>query len=92
MQILAIAALFRAVVVLTGQLLDARGQPALTLRLNAVRLLLLVTLLPPMAVWGGVRGIACAVALASASAALLATRFSARVLSGESVNRASLSG
>jgi O-antigen/teichoic acid export membrane protein len=92
MQILAIAALFRAVVVLTGQLLDARGQPALTLRLNAVRLLLLVTLLPALAAWGGVRGIACAVALASASAALLATRFSARVLSGESVNRASLSG
>jgi PST family polysaccharide transporter/lipopolysaccharide exporter len=92
MRILAVAALFRAVVVLTGQLLDGRGRPALTLRLNAVRLVLLVALLPGMAVWGGVQGIAWAVVLASAGAAALAMRFSARLLSSESLDRVSLSG
>lgn len=80
MRILAIAMLFRGVVVLAGQLLDARGQPALTLRLNAVRLATLLLLLPPLAAWWGLPGIAHAVLLASAAAALLAIRLSGRVL------------
>jgi O-antigen/teichoic acid export membrane protein len=92
MRILAVAVLFRAVVVLTGQLLDAMGQPALTLRLNGVRLATLIVLLPGMAAWGGVQGIAYAVVLASACAAVLATRFSARVLSRVTAGRAPAAG
>jgi len=83
LKILAVAMLFRAVVVLTGQLLDARGQPSLTLRLNAVRLGTLLVLLPPLALWGGLNGVAQAVVLASAVSAFLAFRLSDRVLSGE---------
>lgn len=82
MRILAVAMVFRAIIVLTGQLLDAVGQPAQTLRLNAVRLTALIVLLPPLAVWGSLRGIALAVLLAGAGAALLAMRLSVRVLAG----------
>lgn len=67
--------------VLTGQLLDAVGQPAQTMRLNAVRLAILVVLLAPLAAWGGLRGVALAVLVANAVAALRAARLSARALS-----------
>ena len=82
MRVLAIAMLFRAVIVLTGQLLDAMGQPALTMRLNAVRLVALTVLLPAFAAWFGLYGIAQAVLLANAVAVLYAMRLSARVLDG----------
>lgn len=81
MRILAVAMLFRAILVLTGQLLDAVGQPAQTMRLNAVRLGILVIVLAPLAAWGGLRGIAQAVLIANAVAAVRAVRLSARVLS-----------
>ena len=80
MRVLAIAMLFRAVIVLTGQLLDAMGQPALTMRLNAVRLVALIVLLPAFSAWFGLYGIAQAVLLANAAAVLYAMRLSARVL------------
>jgi teichuronic acid exporter len=81
LRILAVAMVFRAVIVLTGQLLDAVGEPALTLRLNAVRFVALLVVLPLLAAYGGLNGVAQAVLVATAGAALLAGRFSARVLS-----------
>jgi len=76
MRILAIGMACRAVVVLTGQLLDAIGRPAATMRLNAWRLAVLVVLLPPLAMWDGLSGVALAVLLANAGAALFALRLS----------------
>lgn len=81
MRILAVAMVFRAVIVLTGQLLDAVGEPALTLRLNAVRFVALLVLLPLLGAYAGLNGVAQAVLVATAGAALLAGRFAARVLS-----------
>lgn len=81
MRILAVAMLFRAVVVLTGQLFDAEEQPALTMRLNAARLAALLVVIPPLAWWGGVHGVAQGVLLTNAAAAVFAVRLSARVLS-----------
>ena len=78
MRILAVAMLFRAMIVLTGQLLDAVGRPAETLRLNAVRFAALLVVLPPLAAWDGLRGAAQAVLLANAGAAILAVRMSWR--------------
>lgn len=68
-RILAVAMLFRALVLLSGQALDALRRPGLTLRLNAERLAALVVLLPLLGVWGGLSGIASAVLLANAGAA-----------------------
>jgi O-antigen/teichoic acid export membrane protein len=81
LKILVVAMLFRGIVVLTGQLLDALGQPARTMRLNAVRLGILVAAVAPLAAWDGPRGVALAVLVANAIAALTATRLSARALS-----------
>ena len=80
MRILTVAMLFRALVILAGQLLDAAGQPALTLRVNAARLGALAIALAPMAAWGGLPGVALAVLLANAGAALFALKLSSRVL------------
>jgi O-antigen/teichoic acid export membrane protein len=82
MRILAVAMLCRAVVVLTGQLLDGIGRPALTLRLNAVRLAMLVVTLVPLAARYGVKGVAAGVLLANAAAAVLALRLSAHAVQG----------
>src|SRR5262249_1455023 len=57
MRTLAVAMLFRAIVVLTGQLLDGVGRPHLTLRLNAGRLAVLAIVLIPLAAGAGVRGV-----------------------------------
>lgn len=80
MRILALAMPFRAVVVLTGQLLDGVGQPALTMRLNGMRLAALLVVLPLLGGWAGVHGVAQGVLLANAGAGVLALRLSARVL------------
>jgi len=80
MRILAVAMLFRAIVVLTGQLLDAIGRPAETLRLNAARLGTMLVVVVPLAAWDGVRGVAAGVLLANAGAAMLALRVSARAV------------
>lgn len=80
MQILAVAMLFRGVIVLTGQFLDAVGRPAWTLRLNAARLAAVVLLLPPLAAWAGPTGVALAVLLVSAGTALVAARLPARLI------------
>jgi O-antigen/teichoic acid export membrane protein len=74
LRILAIAMWARPIVVLTGQMLDAVGQPAQTLRLNAVRLAVPGALLPALAAWSGLNGVAQAVLLANGAAALFATR------------------
>jgi O-antigen/teichoic acid export membrane protein len=79
-RILAVAMIFRAVIVLVGQLLDAVGRPALTLRLNAARLAALLVLLPLLGAWMGARGVAKGVLVANAGTALLALRFSGRAL------------
>jgi O-antigen/teichoic acid export membrane protein len=81
MRILAAAMLFRGILVLTGQLLDAVGQPAQTLRLNAVRFGTLVVVLTPLAAWDGPRGVAQAVLVANGIAVLWASRLTARALS-----------
>jgi O-antigen/teichoic acid export membrane protein len=81
MRILAVATVFRAMVVLTGQLLDGLGQPALTMRLNAGRLVALLVVLPPLAAWAGSHGVAQGVLVANAGAALFALRLSGRVVS-----------
>lgn len=83
MKVLAVATLFRAILVLTGQVLDAVEQPAQTMRLNALRLGTLVVALVPLAAWDGVRGVAQAVLIANAVTALSAARVSARVFSSE---------
>lgn len=82
MRVLAVAMVFRAVIVLSGQLFDAVGQPALTMRLNAGRLVTLLVVLPPLAAWTGSHGVAQGVLLANAGAAMLALRLSTRVVSG----------
>jgi O-antigen/teichoic acid export membrane protein len=82
MRTLAVAMLFRAIVVLTGQLLDGVGRPGLTLRLNAVRLAALVVLLIPLAAWGGTAAVAWGVLAANAGAAWYAIRLSSRAASG----------
>jgi O-antigen/teichoic acid export membrane protein len=79
-QLLSVAMVFRAVVILTGQLLDAVGKPAVTLRLNAVRLAALAALLPLLGTWG-LQGVAQAVLVASAGAALLGAWLCEPVLS-----------
>jgi O-antigen/teichoic acid export membrane protein len=78
MRVLAVAMLLRGVTVLTGQLLDAVGQPARTLRLNALRFAALVILVPALGMRGGLVGVASAVLAANAAAALLALRFAER--------------
>ncbi len=78
MKILAVAMLFRAVLVLTGQLLDAVGRPAETMRLIAVRLALLVLFLIPLTSLNGLQGAAEAVLAANTIAALYAARLSGR--------------
>ena len=80
MRILAFAMPFRALLVLAGQLLDARGQPEATMRLNAVRLAALILVLPVLAGWSGVQGVAYGVLLANAGTSVLALRLSSRVL------------
>jgi PST family polysaccharide transporter/lipopolysaccharide exporter len=82
MRILAVAMVFRAVIILTGQLLDALGRPGLTLRLNAARLAVLVLLMPPLAAGAGAGGIAAAVLGASVLGAGLALWLSGRLLAG----------
>ena len=83
MQTLAFAMLFRAIVVLSGQLLDGAGRPRLTLRLNAVRLATLVVLLVPLAAWGGgAAAVAWGVLIANAGAALYALRLSSHAVNG----------
>jgi O-antigen/teichoic acid export membrane protein len=86
MRVLAFAIVFRAVVVLAGQLLDGVGRPALTMRVNAVRLGVLAALLPALALSGGLHGIPHAVLLANATAAVLAIRSSAIVLADPDVD------
>jgi O-antigen/teichoic acid export membrane protein len=84
MRILALAMLFRAVIVLTGQLLDAIGRPAVTMRINAFRLLVLAVLLAAPASWSSLSGIAAAVLIANAAAAVVAIRSAARYVSAAS--------
>lgn len=83
MQVLALAMPFRAVIVLTSQLLDARAKPTWTVRLNAVRLAALVVVLPLFSVWGGVRGVAFGVLIVNAGIATLALHTSSRALAAE---------
>jgi O-antigen/teichoic acid export membrane protein len=82
MRILAVAMLFRAVVVFAGQALDAMRRPTLTLHLNAERLAALVVMLPLLGAWGGLSGFATAVLLANAAVAWRALRVPLRVVSG----------
>ena len=78
MHILAVAMVFRGVVILAGQLLDGIGQPALTVRLNAERLAVLVVLLPALMWRTGLTGLALAVLVTNAGAALRAVQLAAR--------------
>jgi PST family polysaccharide transporter/lipopolysaccharide exporter len=80
LRLLAVAMLFRTIVVLTGQLLDALHRPALTMWINAVRLGVLVLLLPVAVIYDDLQAIALAVAAANAAGALTAWRASSRVL------------
>ncbi|HVL69165.1 MAG TPA: oligosaccharide flippase family protein [Vicinamibacterales bacterium] len=77
LRVLALAMLFRGVIVLTGQFLDAVGRPDRTLLLNAARLGLLIVLLPAGHSRAGAQGIAVAVLVASAAASLIGLRFAA---------------
>jgi lipopolysaccharide exporter len=81
MRVLAVAMVCRAVIVLAGQLLDGAARPALTMRLNAVRLAALLVVLPVLGAWRGIAGVAQGVLLANAGAALFAVHLSAGVLS-----------
>jgi O-antigen/teichoic acid export membrane protein len=78
MHILAVAMVFRGVIILAGQLLDGVGQPARTVRLNAERLALLVVLLSAVMWRAGLTGVALAVVVANAGAALRAVQLAAR--------------
>jgi O-antigen/teichoic acid export membrane protein len=79
MHILAVGMVFRAVIVLAGQLLDGVGHPARTVRLNAERLALLVVLLPVLMWRTGLTGVALAVVVTNAGAAVRAVQLAARV-------------
>lgn len=83
MRILAVAMVFRAVVVLTGQLLDGLGEPARTLRLNAERLGVLLVALVPLAMRAGLHGVAFAVLATNVGAALRAEQLSARAIAAK---------
>jgi O-antigen/teichoic acid export membrane protein len=85
LRVLAVAMLFRALVVLSGQFLDGAGRPALTLRLNAIRLSALLVLLLPLALWDGARGVSVGVLLANAGSALFAVHLAGRVLTSAPV-------
>ncbi|MGH7607925.1 MAG: oligosaccharide flippase family protein, partial [Gemmatimonadales bacterium] len=69
LRILAAAMVFRAVVVVAGQLFDGVRQPRLTLRVNAVRLGVLLVAIGPLTWAFGTRGVAGSVLLASLAAA-----------------------
>lgn len=82
LRILAVAMVFRAVVVLASELFHAVRRPRLTTQVNAVRLgVMLATLLPLVRAWG-LPGAAASVLLASAAAAALCTVWVRPILAG----------
>jgi lipopolysaccharide exporter len=81
LRILSAAMFCRALIVITGQLLDAVGRPQQTLQLNAVRLALLAASVP-IALTSGIEGVALAVLGANALAAVVGLRLASGTLSG----------
>jgi O-antigen/teichoic acid export membrane protein len=78
MRVLAVAMVFRAVIVLVGQLLDGVGRPADTMRLNAWRLAALLVVLPLAALAATPRAVAIGVLAVNAAIAWVALRLAAR--------------
>lgn len=81
LRVLAVAMIFRAMIVFGGQFLDALRHPRLTVVVNAARLGVLAAGVLPLAARWGLNGVACAVLLASAAGAALAVVLSERVVS-----------
>jgi lipopolysaccharide exporter len=67
--VLSIAMVFRAVLIVSSQYFDAARQPQLTVRVNLVRLAVLLAALGPMAIAFGMNGAAVSVLLSSLAAA-----------------------
>jgi O-antigen/teichoic acid export membrane protein len=71
LRILAVAMVFRAVVVVASQLFHAVGRPHLTLQVNAVRLGVMLAVILPLLRAFGLRGVALAVLLGGLASAVL---------------------
>lgn len=69
LRILAVAMVFRAMVVVASELFHAVRRPRLTLEVNAVRLAVLLAAVIPLMMRWGIRGVAVAVLLSSLAAA-----------------------
>jgi len=72
LRILVVAMVFRAVVVLAGELFSAVRRPSITLRVNAVRVGVMLATLLPLVYRYGMEGAAVSVLLSSVVGALLA--------------------
>jgi O-antigen/teichoic acid export membrane protein len=71
LRILVVAMVFRAVVVVAGELFHALRRPGITVRVNAVRLAVMLATIFPLVHRYGMEGVAISVLLASAAAAAL---------------------
>lgn len=80
LRILAVAMVFRAVVVVSTELFQAVDRPRLTLQVNAVRVGVMLAAIFPLLRWRGLQGVAAAVLLGGAASALLALRRARAVL------------
>lgn len=71
LRILAVAMVFRGVVVVASELFHAAGRPRLTLEVNAVRLAVMLGAILPLMRSRGIEGVAVAVLLSTVAAAAL---------------------
>jgi O-antigen/teichoic acid export membrane protein len=69
LRILVVAMVFRGVVVIAGELFHAARRPSITLRVNAVRLAVMLATIFPLLYRYGMEGVAVSVLLASVAAA-----------------------
>lgn len=70
-RILSAAMVFRAAVIVSGQYFDAARQPRLTVRVNVVRLAVLLLAIAPLATGFGMNGAAISVLLSTLVAAAM---------------------
>jgi O-antigen/teichoic acid export membrane protein len=85
LRILAVAMVFRAVVVVSNQLFNAVGRPSLTLQVNAVRLGVMLAAVLPLLHAFGLRGVALSVLLGGLASAVLCLHRARGVLEPERV-------
>ena len=80
LRILVVAMVFRAQLVLASELFNAVQQPALTIRVNSVRLVAMLASILPLLHLAGLPGVALSVLIGSLAGSLLALRYTAAIL------------